>query len=313
MEAQAHKAVDRFVSYLTNERRMSPHTAANYGRDLARLAGYCDSAGLERWDGLAVHHARSYVARLHNQGLAGRSIQRMLSAARSFYRYLLREGMARQNPFDGMPAPKSPRRLPEALSIEQASALVATAGDSALAARDRAVLELLYSSGLRLSELVGLNVQDVDLRDATVRVKGKGGKVRIVPVGRQAREAIAAWLQVRQGMAGADEPAMFVSRGGRRLSGRSVQSRMDYWARRLGLDVPVHPHMLRHSFASHLLESSGDLRAVQELLGHANIATTQVYTHLDFQHLAKVYDQAHPRARRRKGMVVGHRDTEDTE
>jgi integrase/recombinase XerC len=177
---------------------------------------------------------------------------------------------------------------------------VSVSGDDALAARDRAVLELLYSSGLRLSELVGLDVQDVDLRDAMVRVTGKGGKARIVPVGRQARDAIAAWLVIRRGLAAADEPAMFVSRRGRRLSGRSVQSRMDYWARRLGLDVPVHPHMLRHSFASHLLESSGDLRAVQELLGHANIATTQIYTHLDFQHLAKVYDEAHPRARRKR-------------
>jgi integrase/recombinase XerC len=313
MEAQAHTAVERFVAYLTNERRMSPHTATDYRGDLARLAGFCDSAGLGRWDRLTVHHARGYVARLHNQGLAGRSIQRMLSAARSFYRYLLREGLARQNPFDGLPAPKSPKRLPNTLGIEQASALVVTQGDSTLATRDRAMFELLYSSGLRLSELVGLDTQDVDLRDATVRVTGKGGKVRIVPVGRQAREAIAAWLDVRQGLAVVDEAAMFVSRRGDRLSGRSVQSRMDYWGRRLGLDVPVHPHMLRHSFASHLLESSGDLRAVQELLGHANISTTQVYTHLDFQHLAKVYDQAHPRARRRKRMVVGHRDAEDTE
>jgi integrase/recombinase XerC len=237
---------------------------------------------------------------LHRQGLAGRSIARALSSARSFQRYLLREGLAAHNAFTGVAAPKAGKRLPKALSVDQAARLMQIDGDEPLTRRDHALFELLYSSGLRLAELVSINVTDVDLRDGTVTVTGKGAKTRIVPVGTQARAAIQTWLQDRAALAAVGESALFLGRNGKRLGARAVQLRLKQWAVRQGIEVPIHPHMLRHSFASHLLESSGDLRAVQELLGHADLSTTQVYTHLDFQHLAKVYDAAHPRARRRK-------------
>jgi integrase/recombinase XerC len=300
MRESAHSLIPKFLEYLATERRMSPHTRSAYQRDLKALEDYCDSQQVGDWSELNVHHARGFVGRLHQRGLSGRSIQRMLSAARSFFHYLLREGAVRHNPLQGVPAPRSPKQLPQALDGDQAALLVAVAGDDPLAMRDRAILELLYSSGLRLAELVGLDVGAVDLDAGEVRVTGKGAKTRIVPVGRFAREAVTRWLPVRASLAREGETALFVGRGGSRLGPRAVEQRVHYWARRQGLDVPVHPHMLRHSFASQLLESSGDLRAVQELLGHADIATTQVYTHLDFQHLAKVYDQAHPRARRKR-------------
>jgi integrase/recombinase XerC len=239
------------------------------------------------------------VSALHRRGLSGKSIQRALSALRSFYRYLLREKIVTCNPASGVSAPKSARRLPDTLNADQAARLVALEARDPLAVRDRAMLELLYSSGLRLSELVNLNIPELDLSAGSVRVTGKGRKVREVPVGAKARAALRDWLAVRTEFARTEEAAVFVARNGRRLGARAVQQRLRQWAKRQGLEVPVHPHMLRHSFASHVLESSGDLRAVQEMLGHANISTTQIYTHLDFQHLAGVYDKAHPRARRK--------------
>lgn len=294
------RELDGFFQYLKSERRLSPHTASGYRRDLDALQRFCDTQGLSGWRVLKVSQARAFATYLHRHGLAGRSIARALSAARSFYRYLLREGLVTHNPFAGIAAPKSGKRLPKALSVDQAAQLMQIEGDAPLVCRDRALLELLYSSGLRLAELVGINVTDLDLRDGAVTVTGKGGKTRIVPVGSQARVALAAWLKERAAFAAAGETAVFLGRNGKRLGARSVQLRLKQWALRQGIETPTHPHMLRHSFASHLLESSGDLRAVQELLGHADLSTTQVYTHLDFQHLAKVYDLAHPRARRRK-------------
>lgn len=300
MKAQATRQCHAFFEYLKSERRLSPHTRSAYRHDLDTLIAFCNVHGLDDWRALNIQHARAFAAQLHRQGLAGRSIARALSAARSFHRYLLREGSAAHNPFTGVAAPKAGRRLPKVLSVDQAARLMQIDGEQPLTRRDRALFELLYSSGLRLAELVGLNVTDVDLRDATVTVTGKGAKTRIIPVGAQARAAIVVWLKERATLAAVGEAAMFLGRNGKRIGARAVQLRLKQWAVRQGIEVPTHPHMLRHSFASHLLESSGDLRAVQELLGHADLSTTQVYTHLDFQHLAKVYDAAHPRARRRK-------------
>lgn len=268
-----------------------------YARDvalLAALAGERPLAALTRAE-LARH-----LATLHGRGLSGRSLARMLSAWRSLYRYLLdRDRGLKEDPTAGLKPPKSARHLPSALSPEEAERLVTLAGDDPLTVRDRALLELAYSSGLRLSELAGLDVARVDFASGEARVLGKGAKERVVPVGRAALEALRAWLPVRAALAPAHEAALFVGRGGSRLSPRAIESRLAAWAVKRGLDRHVHPHMLRHSFASHLLQSSGDLRAVQELLGHASIASTQVYTHLDFQALAKVYDAAHPRAKRK--------------
>jgi integrase/recombinase XerC len=290
--------LERFHGYLTNERRAAPLTVQNYRRDLARLREFCDRRGIGEWRGLDGAHLRLYVAELHTAGLSGRSIQRRLSATRSFYRFLLREGVVPGNPAAGIGAPKSRNRLPKSLSPDEAARLVDIAPNDRDACRDRALLELLYSSGLRVAEIVALDVDDLP-DDGTVRVTGKGGKVRVVPVGRLAREALRAWLNARVASNVGDERALFLGARGRRIGARAVQHIVARRARAQGLGQPVHPHMLRHSFASHLLESSGDLRAVQELLGHASISTTQIYTHLDFQHLAKVYDQAHPRARKR--------------
>ncbi len=301
MRERAQADVAAFLRHLRYERRLSPHTAAAYRRDLEQLTAFCRQAGVADWRGFEARRARDYVGHLHRRGLSAASIQRALSAARAFYRHLLRERRAAHNPFTGVSAPRGAKRLPKALSVDQAGLLVAVPTDDARALRDRAMLELFYSSGLRLAELVSLDVQDLDLGDALVRVTGKGSKTRVVPIGRHARAALRDWLTARARQPGGDSPAVFTGRAGRRISPRAVQLRLRHWARRQGLEAPVHPHMLRHSFASHLLESSGDLRAVQELLGHANISTTQIYTHLDYQHLAKVYDQAHPRARRKPG------------
>jgi len=293
------REIDRFFLYLRSERRLSPHTLKNYRRDLDALAAFAAAHDADTWQRIDASLARAFAATLHRKGLNGRSIARMLSAARSFYRFLIREGLATVSPFTGVSAPKAGKRLPKALSVEQAGSLVEIPEGDALAIRDRAILELFYSSGLRLAELVALDVSDIDLRDGTVSVTGKGSKTRIVPVGAKARAAIQTWLVQRGDRAARGENALFLGRNGRRLGPRAVQQRLKYWAARQGLGVPAHPHTLRHSFASHVLESSGDLRAVQELLGHANLSTTQVYTHLDFQHLAKVYDTAHPRARKK--------------
>jgi len=289
--------IERFIRHLEFERRLSAATCKHYRRDLEALRAFCDEAGIARWRELDGEHVRAYAARCFRRGLSPRSIQRRLSATRSYFRYLLREKQVRSNPVQAVSAPKGSKRLPASLDADRMARLLEIPGEGALVDRDRAILELLYSSGLRLAELTELNVGDVDVHDATVRVTGKGNKDRIVPVGSKALEALARWQASRSALANIDEKALFVSQRGTRLSHRSVQARVDYWARRQGIDTKVYPHLFRHSFATHLLESSHDLRAVQELLGHANISTTQVYTHLDFQHLAQIYDKTHPRAR----------------
>ncbi len=292
--------VTRFLHGLRNERQLSPHTASAYQRDLAALVEYCTAQGLTAWSALDSQHVRSFAAQSHRRGLAPRSIQRRLSAVRSLCRFLIREGELAHEPAAGVQAPKARKRLPTTLDADTMARLLEFRSDERLGVRDKAIMELFYSSGLRLAELLGLDLTDLDLRDRTVRVMGKGRKARIVPVGRQAAAALARWLQERAALAAVDETAVFVGVNGRRLGPRIVQRRIASWARLQGLPEHVHPHMFRHSFASHLLESSGDLRAVQELLGHANISTTQVYTHLDFQHLARIYDASHPRAKRKR-------------
>jgi len=299
MSTAALRLVDRYLDYVRVERRMSVHTEAAYRRDLKRLARYCATVDVGNWGEIDPHGARRFAGEMRRQGLSARSIQRALSASRGFFRYLLKNREVKTNPFSGTSAPKADKRLPKSLSVDQVNLLVAVEGKEPLAIRDRAIMELFYSSGLRLAELVELDLPGIDLRNASVRVTGKGNKDREVPVGRYAVAAIRAWLPVRSGMAAAQEQALFVTARGGRISARAVQQRIRYWGRSQGLDSAVHPHMLRHSFATHVLESSGELRAVQELLGHANISTTQVYTHLDFQHLARVYDKAHPRAKTR--------------
>ena len=293
------KLIESFLSYLHTERRCSSHTRQNYRRDLIRIMEFRDARAIPDWRSLDVHAVRAYAASRHRLGAGARTIARELSALRSFYRFLLREGEAGCNPAADVRAPRAPRRLPEPLDVDQVARLLEIHEEDPLARRDLAMMELFYSSGLRLAELTGLDLADLDLRDGLVRVTGKGGKSRIVPVGRAARHALESWLALRNQWAAADEPALFVGQRGQRLGQRAVQKRLQRWGVKQGLSGRLHPHMLRHSFASHLLESSGDLRAVQELLGHADISTTQIYTHLDFQHLASVYDTAHPRARKK--------------
>ena len=301
MRALPSAELAHLEGFLASRRHLAANTRRAYAADLACFRRYCEAIGARRWRDVDARQVRGFVARRHRQGTGGRSLQRGLSAVRAFYRYLIDAGEARLNPAAGVATPKSPRHLPTALDADEAKRLVEIAADDALACRDRAILELLYSSGLRLSECTGLNLDGIDYADRTVKVTGKGGKQRVVPVGRHAIAALRAWLRRRAELAAAAEPALFVSRNGGRLGNRAVQQRLRRWALRQGLSTHVHPHALRHSFATHILESSGDLRAVQELLGHADIGTTQVYTHLDFQHLAEVYDRAHPRARRRGG------------
>ena len=292
----AHPLLRGYLEHLSNERRLSRHTVENYARDITALIGLAGGTPLKQ---LQVQNVRRFVAQLHGRGLDGRTLGRMLSAWRGFFHYLARDHGYVQNPCLGIRPPKSAKRLPHALSPDEAGRLMEIAATDPLAVRDKAILELLYSSGLRLSELTGLAEDDVNFRDATVRVTGKGSKTRIVPVGSHALAALKIWLPARGQLARPGAKALFVGQDGSALGPRAVQSRLKQWALKLGLADKVHPHALRHSFASHLLQSSGDLRAVQELLGHASISTTQVYTHLDFQHLAKAYDQAHPRAKRR--------------
>ena len=291
--------IDRFIRHLEFERRLSPLTCSNYRRDLEALAAYCSKADVADWGDIDSEHMRAFSAACYRRGLSAKSIQRRLSAARTFFRYLMREKAVQSNPAATVSAPKAKKRLPGNLDADRMARLLQIPGDGALVDRDRAMLELLYSSGLRLAELVDLNVGDVDMQDATVRVTGKGNKDRIVPVGRFALRALRQWAITRGDLAGAGEVALFVSNRGKRISPRSVQARVKHWAKKQGIDANVYPHLFRHSFATHVLESSHDLRGVQELLGHANISTTQIYTHLDFQHLAQIYDQTHPRARRK--------------
>lgn len=299
MQSSAVKWVSDFLGYLQHQRQLSPRTISSYQRDLKQLEQYCRQHDIEHWRQLDAHKLRQYVASRHHQGLSGRSIQRELSALRSFYNYLLQEQRVSLNPAQGISAPKSARKLPKTLDVDQISHLLNQRSDDVLEIRDHAMMELFYSSGLRLSELTGLNLQDTDLQDGITRVTGKGGKTRIVPVGKFARQAIERWLEPREQLLKDGETALFISRNGTRISPRSVQTRLQRCAIKSGLPEHLHPHKLRHSFASHMLESSQDLRAVQELLGHADISTTQIYTHLDFQHLARVYDQAHPRAKKK--------------
>jgi integrase/recombinase XerC len=320
--------VAQFRRYMTTERRLSTHTDSNYARDLAALVAFCDCQNLQEWNQLDSQHVRLFAARSHASGLGPKSIQRRLSAVRSFFSFLVQETLAARdsatraerrsgegmteprqnlsespnvshNPALEVRAPKARRTLPGTLDADQMARLLELPPGDALVTRDRAMMELLYSSGLRLAELVNLDVSDL-LSDRTVQVRrGKGGKDRIVPVGTQAHAALEAWKRERGSLARTEELALFVGRNGRRIAPRTVQTRVAHWARRQGLGVHVHPHLFRHSFATHLLESSGEIRGVQELLGHANIGTTQIYTHLDFQHLARTYEATHPRARKK--------------
>ena len=299
-------ALDDFLAHLERERQLSPHTLLAYRRDLEGFLAW-----LGRQDGpqlladVDAHAVRGFIKSEHLRGLGGRSIRRALSALRSLYDHLARRHGLETNPARGLSAPKAPRRLPRTLDTDQVGHLLsAPDGDDFLVRRDQACFELIYSSGLRLAETVALDLDDLDAGDALVTVTGKGSKTRVVPVGRKAREAIKAWLPLRaavmpEGAMAHRGGALFVSRRGARLGPRSIQQRLRARGLRQQIDGRVHPHALRHSFASHILESSGDLRAVQELLGHADISTTQIYTSLDFQHLAEVYDKSHPRARRR--------------
>ena len=302
---QMKDPIDAFLGHLQDERQMSRHTVAGYRRDLSKLKIFVASLNGNDLLRLKSAEARLFPAQLHRHGLTGRSIQRALSAARSLYRYLVREKLVRSNPFDGIRAPRGERKLPETLSADQAAKLVAIEPKSDLDYRDRAILELFYSSGLRLSELSGLDVKHlatrnssgwVDLKERVAFVTGKGGKERLLPIGRYAHDALQAWCEHRGGVAAQDERAFFVGRSGRRLGVRAIQQRVQVWAKRQGLGHGVHPHMLRHSFASHLLQSGADLRAIQELLGHANLSTTQVYTHLTDDYVQKEYAKSHPRA-----------------
>jgi integrase/recombinase XerC len=289
-------AVEDFLSYLQVERQVSAHTLDAYKRDLAALKGWAKQHNVTDLAKLDSEKIRSFIADEHRRKLSPTSLQRRLSACRSFFSWLLKHGRVVVNPVVGVRAPKVPRKLPKVLDADEAVQLVELPTDAPLGLRDRALLELFYSSGLRLSELCALHWRDLDLSGGFVSVTGKGEKQRIVPVGSHARNALQAWRGEQQ--AENDAP-VFPGRSGTPISQRAVQIRIKQLARRQGLFKNVHPHMLRHSFASHILESSGDLRGVQELLGHADIATTQIYTHLDFQHLAKVYDATHPRAKRK--------------
>lgn len=296
-------AIDAWLVELATQRRLAAHTLAGYRRDLDKLRHDLAAAGDLPLANVLAHHVRRFVAQHHGRGLSGRSLGRLLSAWRGFFTWLGERGLIRANPCDGIRPPKSPKRLPKAISVDAAAQLLDAPvdPDDVEALRDAAMFELFYSSGLRLAELVALDVAALPgiLSDGEVRVLGKRSKLRLVPVGRRACAALAAWGEQRTRLAAQDEPALFVGVRGRRISPRIIELRLAQRAAALGLPTHVHPHMLRHSFASHVLQSSGDLRAVQEMLGHASIASTQVYTHLDFQHLAKVYDQAHPRARRK--------------
>jgi integrase/recombinase XerC len=291
--------IPKFRRYLSTERALSKHTDSNYTRDLTALIEFCDARGIAEWRKLDSQHIRVFAAHSHAGGLAPRSIQRRLSATRTFFDYLVRERELASNPGNDIRAPKAPKRLPETLDADQMARLLELPPGDVFVTRDRAIMELFYSSGLRLAELAALDLMHLDLRDRTVRVLGKGSKERVLPVGRVAIEALNKWLAERGSLAKPAELALFVGRTGKRLGHRAIQLRVEYWARRQGLPMHMHPHLFRHSFASHLLESSGELRGVQELLGHADISTTQIYTHLDFQHLSRIYDATHPRARKK--------------
>jgi integrase/recombinase XerC len=291
-----HDEADEFLVTLTGHSR---NTQVAYRRDLNQLLDYMSKNDLSGWKSVDTQAVRNFIAFQHRNGKSSPSLARMLSSLRAFFTYLLDRRRMDGNPAKDVRAPKQSRNLPSVLDVDQTAKLLAVKPEGFLAVRDLAMWELMYSSGLRVSELVGLDVEDLDIEDGQVRVMGKGNRERIVPVGRIARDAVNQWKRLRHTSVKTEVTALLISRRGTRLTTRSVQKRLRRWALEQGLETRVHPHMLRHSFATHMLESSGDLRAVQELLGHSNISTTQIYTHLDFQHLAKVYDEAHPRARRK--------------
>jgi integrase/recombinase XerC len=291
--------VQNFFSYLENERGLSARTIKAYQRDLDQLLLYLKAEDIGQPDQVTQHHIRAFIAQRHRQGLGGKSLQRLLSAVRSLFRWMLREGLAEHNPAIPVKAPKSPRHLPATLDADSIGQLLDIPCDTPLAIRDKAIMELFYSSGLRLSELATLRWEQLDLTSGMVTVTGKGNRTRMVPVGRIAVSALLEWRKARVKFASFEEPHVFVSQRGTPIAVRTIQARIRHWAKHQGIPQNIYPHLLRHSFASHMLESSGDLRAVQELLGHADISTTQIYTHLDFQHLAKVYDKAHPRAKKK--------------
>jgi integrase/recombinase XerC len=301
MSPAAEEMLSGFINQLKYERRASEHTLKSYQRDLKRLATYCLDKQILNWGDIQQSEIRSHVAARHRQGIGSKSLQRELSAIRSFYSYLLKNSWVEINPAQHVKAPKQARKLPKVLDVDQVNGLLEAGTNSQLEIRDLAMFELFYSSGLRLSELNSLDLVDLDLSDQSLIVRsGKGGKSRVLPIGGKAVSAINNWLSVREKMIGINDNALFVSSKGRRLGQRSIELRLSQWCKKKGIQEHIHPHMLRHSFASHLLESSQDLRAVQELLGHSNISTTQIYTHLDFQHLAEIYDKAHPRAKKKK-------------
>ncbi|MCG8325030.1 MAG: tyrosine recombinase XerC [Thiotrichales bacterium] len=291
------RSADNFLQSLQH---LSNHTVNAYRRDITGLRDYCLDKKIKNWDQVDAGLVQDFITWRFRRGISGRSLQRSLSAMRAFFDWLIDSGELNSNPARGLKTPKSPRKLPAVLDVDQTARLLEINEDDPLAVRDRAMMELMYSCGLRLSELTGLNMQDLDLADRLVTVTGKGNKTRSVPVGKVACGILRQWFRVRDELVTEGEDAVFISRRGRRITPRSVQQRFQKWAIRQGIDLHLHPHMLRHSFASHILESSSDLRAVQELLGHSDISTTQIYTHLDFQHLARVYDETHPRARRKK-------------
>ncbi len=288
----------RFYHFLQSERHYSAHTLNAYKRDLQVFIASLHKACLTHWREVRTQHVRTHIARLHSRGLQGRTLQRHLSSIRTLFSFLCRHQCADSNPAIGVPAPKGRKRLPQTLGTDQLSQLLNRHSDEPLILRDLAMMELLYGCGLRLSELTAMNISDIDWQQRLIHVDGKGGKQRRLPFGDKAEIAVRRWLQCRESFIKQQTDALWLSQHGRRISNASVQSRLKKLALQQGLDTRVYPHMLRHSFASHILESSGDLRAVQELLGHANLSTTQIYTHLDFQHLASVYDSAHPRARK---------------
>jgi len=285
-----------FSRYLSSERQLSPRTLDGYLRDLGKFQRYCLAQNIDTLENLLPHHIRLCMSSLHRQGLGGKSLQRWLSSLRAWFEFCLAQSLIKSNPAKGIQAPKSAKKLPKTLDVDEVGQFLDVKGETPLSVRDAAMLELMYSAGLRLAELSGLDLQDIDLKEGLVTATGKGNKTRTLPLGAMAIKAIQRWLSERAELKGSQENALFLSARGTRLSRRSIQERFRQLSLSQGMNSSVNPHMLRHSFASHMLESSGDLRAVQELLGHSNISTTQIYTHLDFQHLAKVYDSAHPRA-----------------
>ncbi|MGZ8223579.1 MAG: tyrosine recombinase XerC [Methylobacter sp.] len=300
MHPDAEQTLADFFNQLEIEKRASIHTIKSYQRDIKRLISYCTDKAIFHWTDLRQSDIRSHIANRHRQGIGSKSLQRELSAIRSFYNFLLKNRLADTNPAEHIQAPKQARKLPKTLDVDQINGLLEAGANSLLEIRDVAMFELFYSSGLRLSELTALNLNDLDLPDNSLIVRtGKGGKSRVLPIGSKAVTAIENWLLQRSQRSLPSEPALFISTRGRRLGQRNIQLRLQQWCKKKAIAEHIHPHMLRHSFASHLLESSHDLRAVQELLGHSNISTTQIYTHLDFQHLSEIYDKAHPRAKKK--------------